>query len=306
MIIVHHPSEGERYIAALRQALPGQPVIAADKAPDGSDAYFVCWQPPAGFFARFAAPRAVFVLGAGVNHLLERDDLPDDVPLVRLTDAGMAAQMLEYARYGVLTWQRDFDRYRAQQAERRWQVLPAVARSEVRVGVLGLGEMGGHVAAHLAADGYRVSGFSRTARDIRGVRCLSGPGALQALLEGSDVVVNLLPATTDTRQLLNARTLAHLPQGAALVHAGRGSQLDEDALLAALESGQLRFALLDVFADEPLPAGHPLWTHPGVTITPHVAAQTLPADAAAQIAGKLLQLEQGEPVAGLVERARGY
>ncbi len=306
MIIVHHPQEGARYIAALAAVLPGERVIAADDAPDGSDAYFVCWQPPAGFFQRFAAPRAVFVLGAGVNHLLARDDLPPRVPLIRLTDAGMASQMLEYARYGVLVWQRDFDRYRAQQAEQHWQALPAVARSEVRVGVLGLGEMGGHVAAALAADGYRVSGLARTARDIHGVRCLSGAGALEALLAGCDVVVNLLPATADTRHLLNEGTLARLPRGAALVHAGRGSQLDEDALLAALESGQLRFALLDVFADEPLAAGHPLWTHPRVTVTPHVAAQTLPADAAAQIAGQLRRLAREEGVVGLVQRTRGY
>ena len=128
MIIVHHPQEGARYIAALAAVLPGERVIAADDAPDGSDAYFVCWQPPAGFFQRFAAPRAVFVLGAGVNHLLARDDLPPRVPLIRLTDAGMASQMLEYARYGVLVWQRDFDRYRAQPVAYTHLTLPTILR----------------------------------------------------------------------------------------------------------------------------------------------------------------------------------
>lgn len=177
---------------------------------------------------------------------------------------------------------------------------------DVRVGILGLGELGGRVAQDLVRFGYRVSGWSRRARQVENVRCLHGEAGLRELLPQTDVLFCVLPSTPGTRHLLDAETLALLPDDAALINAGRGSLIDEEALLARLDGGHLRFALLDVFAEEPLPEKHLLWTHPRVVVTPHVAADTVPEEAVAQIAGNMHAQARGEPVTGRVDRQRGY
>ncbi|RQW24156.1 glyoxylate/hydroxypyruvate reductase A [Rhodobacteraceae bacterium CH30] len=303
VITVYHPEHPHSYIAALSRLLPGHTV--SDQS-EPCTRYAVVWNPPEGFFSGLSGLQGIFALGAGVDRLLGRHDLSPDIPIYRLTDAGMAEQMIEYARYGVLHWQRSFDFYRTQQQAQQWQVQPDRRKADTRISVLGLGEMGGRVAAALAGDGYCVSGYSRKMRTLAGVNCVHGEDQLNALLTQTDVLINLLPSTVLTRGLLNTERLALLPAGSALIHAGRGDQLDENALLAALDSGVLRFALLDVFALEPLAAGHPLWRHPRAIITPHSAAQTLIGEAAAQIAQRIQALEQGQEVTGKVERSRAY
>lgn len=176
----------------------------------------------------------------------------------------------------------------------------------MRVGLLGLGELGGRVAQDLVRLGYRVSGWSRRPRQVENVRCLHGEAGLRELLPQTDVLFCVLPSTPETRHLLDAETLALLPDDAALINAGRGSLIDETALLARLDAGRLRFVLLDVFAEEPLPESHPFWTHPRVIITPHVAADTVPEDAARQIAANLRAQAAGRPMTGVVDRRRGY
>ncbi len=303
MITVYHSEHAQSYIAALSRLLPGHRV-SDQLEPDAR--YAVAWNPPEGFFSSLSGLQGVFALGAGVDRLLGRQDLSPDIPVYRLTDAGMAEQMIEYARYGVLHWQRSFDFYRTQQQAQQWQVRPDRRKADTRITVLGLGEMGGRVATALAEDGYCVSGYSRKRRALDRVNCMSGEAQLNDLLAQTDVLINLLPSTALTRGLLGAKRLALLPAGSALIHAGRGDQLDENALLAVLDSGALRFALLDVFALEPLEAGHRLWGHPRAIITPHNAAQTLIGEAAAQIARRIQALEQGQEVTGKVERSRAY
>ena len=306
MITVYHSEHGQAYAQALADALPGHHVAQAGPTPQPATRYAVVWNPPSGFFTGLTDLQAVFVLGAGVDRLLSHPDLPAHFPIYRLSDAGMAEQMVEYARYGVLHWQRSFDLYRHQQQERQWQVQPDRRKQETRVSVLGLGEMGGRVAMALAAEGYQVNGFSRKARNLPGVRCVHGGHALEQILAHTDVLINMLPLTPATRGLLDGACLARLPAGAALIHAGRGEQLDENALLAALDSGALRFALLDVFSLEPLAKTHRLWTHPRALITPHSAAQTLPSAAVRQISARIRALESGQAIAGKIERARAY
>lgn len=293
--------------AAFAAAAPELEVLSWPQPVDPATVdYVACWGPPPGLFAPLTALRAVFALGAGVDALLARRDLAAEVPLLKLADAGMAEQMLEYALVGVLDWQRRLHEYAALQAAGVWQALPARRRAEVRVGVLGLGAIGAAVAQGLASLGYRVGGWSRSPREIAGVHCHAGMPALDELLAGSDVLVNLLPSTADTRGLLDRARLARLPAGALLVHCSRGDQLDAGALLDALDSGRLGAALLDVFASEPLPAGDPLWRHPKLRITPHVAAVTRIEPAVAQIVDNLRRLAADLPLLGRVDRSRGY
>lgn len=307
MLLVAAGDAGERWRIALAAALPEVAVVGPALPEDPSTVAFVAaWRPPEGLFARLPNLRAVFALGAGIDAFLQRNDLAADVPLLKLADAGMADQMLEYALLGVLAWQRRTVEYAALQSQSTWRPLPPRQRNEVRVLVLGLGRIGGEVAAALARMGYRVSGWSRTQKAIEDVHTASGRDALAGLLAASDVLVNLLPSTPDTRGLLDREQLASLPRGAHVVHASRGDQLDADALLHLLDTGHLGAAWLDVFATEPLPPTSPLWHHPRAHITPHVAAVTLVDPAVEQIANNLRRILTNHPPLNPVDRTRGY
>ena len=307
LLLVAAGDASARWRAAFAAALPEVEVLGPELPADPAAVeYVAAWRPPDGLFARLPRLRAVFALGAGVDGLLARSDLLPSVALLKLADAGMAAQMLEYALIGVLAWQRRLGEYALLQQRRQWQPLPPRQRHEVRVSVLGLGRIGSEVASGLARLGYGTSGWSRSVHAIEGVHCCSGDAALADLLPRTDVLVNMLPSTAQTRGLLGRRQLALLPRGANVVHASRGDQLDAAALLELLDSGHLGAAWLDVFATEPLPPDSPLWTHPRVHITPHVAAVTLVEPAVAQVADNLRRLLRGQSPANQVDRARGY
>ncbi|MBV8680842.1 MAG: glyoxylate/hydroxypyruvate reductase A [Aquitalea sp.] len=307
MIYLYSLQDEALYQQLLQQALPQYQICSWPQQVNVAKVrYAVVWNPPAGFFQGMEQLQAVFVLGAGVDRILKRDDLDPAIPVIRLTDAGMAQQMLEYVLYGVLHVQRGMDHYLRQQSHRQWQPLHAAEAGQTRIGVLGLGEIGGRVAQSLAGLGYAVAGWSRSGRQWAGVENFAGSAALPALLARSDILINLLPATPQTRGLLDGSMLQRLPQGAALINAGRGEQVDEAALLGLLDSGHLRFAMLDVFQVEPLESVHPLWSHPSVLLTPHIAAMTLPQPAVAQIVANLQALQEGNTVPGLVTRQRGY
>jgi glyoxylate/hydroxypyruvate reductase len=307
MLYLYSPDQPELYQRLFKGALPEWDVACwPDEVEVEAVTHVAAWKPPAGFFKRFAKLEAVFVLGAGVDKFLQRDDIGEQVRIVRLTDAGMAQQMTEYCLYGVLHYQRQMDVYQQQQRAAQWRPQPARLAREVRVAVLGLGQLGTQVAQNLAKMGYRVAGWSRQPRQINGVDCVHGDAGLRELLPATDVLFCVLPATLQTRHLLDSERLAWLPADAAIINAGRGSLIDQDALLAQLDQGRLRFALLDVFAAEPLAENHHFWQHPRVLITPHVAAETVPAEAVGQIAANLRALVNGLPVTGLVDRRRGY
>ncbi|MDR1708605.1 MAG: glyoxylate/hydroxypyruvate reductase A [Candidatus Accumulibacter sp.] len=315
-ILLCTTAHADRYLRLLREALPGENIAVWPQTPgDAADVAHIAvygappegyGAPSEGFFARFPNLRTIFALSASVDRLLARKDIAENVAIVRLTDAGMARQMTEYCLCGLLRWQRRLDEYAEQQRARVWRALEAAPAGEVRLGVLGLGELGGRVAAAVAGLGYRVSGWSRRPRRVEGVRALHGAAGLDELLTDSDALFCLLPSTPETRHLLDARRLALLPDGAAIINAGRGTLIDEAALLARLDAGRLRFAQLDVCAEEPLPENHPFWQHPRVILTPHAAAITVPEEAVAQIAANLRSLSAGRPLAGVVERGRGY
>lgn len=295
-VLIHGP-DSAAWREALTARLPDAEVLTSEH--DGAQAadYLVAWQPPAALLeAQGRRLKAILNLGAGVDALLANPALPRHVPILKLRDAGMAATMADYVHYGVLHFQRGFDCYLAQERTRTWQEQPLDAKRDWPVAVLGLGAIGSHVARHLAGHGYPVCGWSRSPKRLEGIVCHHGDDGLDAALGTARVLVNLLPGTATTRNLLDGARLARLPRGAAVINPGRGSTLDLEALTAALDENRLRGALLDVFPEEPLAANSPLWSHPKVRITPHVAAPTPLAEAADQVAANIARLERGEAV----------
>ncbi|MFP3563940.1 2-hydroxyacid dehydrogenase [Paraburkholderia sp. SIMBA_030] len=281
---------------------------AGDTAPAD---FAVVWRPPREMLAGRDDLRAIFNLGAGVDAILalERGQpgtLPRNAKLVRLEDTGMAPQMAEYVTHAVLRYMRRFDEYQTLQTGRRWQGLDAHPRETFTVGVLGLGVLGAHVAQTVASFGMPVRGYSRSARQIDGVTTFAGEAQFDAFLDGVKVLVNLLPHTPDTGDVLNASTFSKLARGAYLINVARGGHLVEQDLLDALASGQIAAATLDVFRDEPLPPDHPFWREPRMTITPHISALTLREESVAQVAQKINALLRGETVGGVVDIDRGY
>ncbi len=267
----------------------------------------IVWAAPAAWFDGLPALRVVHSLGAGVDHLpmgLLRDR---GIAVLRLADPDLTGAMVDYCLAQVLRLHLNDPAYRRQQAERLWHpILPGVAHCDRRVSILGLGTLGAACAARLAAHGFSVSGWSRTAKSIAGIRCFQGADGLVQMARETDILICLLPLTDETRGIMNADLFAHMPQGAMVVNAARGGHLVEDDLLTALGTGQIAEAILDVTGIEPLPEAHPFWAHPRISLTPHVAAITNPATAAAIILGNLDRFAAGLPVAQAVDPARGY
>ncbi|MBA1272912.1 2-hydroxyacid dehydrogenase [Stutzerimonas azotifigens] len=267
--------------------------------------YALAWKPPQGFFARYRNLQLLVNLGAGVDSLVGRDDLPS-IPITRVSDPDMGRMMASYILFAVLRYARDIPAFERAQRERRWHYVHPRLPASIRVGVLGLGELGAYAAAELVRQGFDVRGWSRSAKQLDGVTCSSGLDALDSFIAGSDILVVMLPLTPETRGLLNAERLALLPAGSCFINASRGAVVDQHALTEALASGLIAEATLDVFDREPLPPEDPLWALDNVLITPHLASVAIPGSAAKQIADNIMRLERGETVLHQVDPARGY
>jgi len=259
--------------------------------------------PPEGTFEALKSLKLVQSLWMGVERLLADPAFPKGVPLARLVDPGMVAAMSESVLAHVLDWHRHHYIYRVQQDARRWQRLKQYLASDRTIGLLGLGELGSDAARKLGALGFNLVGWSRRPKKLEGVTCLT---ELNAVLERSDVVVCLLPLTPQTRHILNERTLRRIRLGGAVINVARGSHVVAEDLIAVLDSGHLAHAYLDVFEHEPLTHEHPLWTHPGITITPHTAALTEPRTALPKVIENIERLRRGEPPLNLVDLDAGY
>ncbi len=268
--------------------------------------YAIVWKPPPGVLRTLPSLKVIFSLGAGVDALLQDPTLPRHIPLVRMVDISLTEGMIEYVLWQVLDIHRRGRVYRAQQARAEWRDHPQPLARDTAVGVMGAGVLGTACARALAALGFRVATWSRTAKTIEKVESFAGTDALPAFLARSPILVCLLPLTAETRGILNARLFSALPRGAAVISAGRGGHLVEADLLAALADGRIATAVLDVFGQEPLPPEHPFWRHPAITVTPHVAAGNNAEYGARRLALQMGRFEAGEPMEDVVDHGRGY
>lgn len=291
---------------ALLRHLPELDVrVYPDLGDPASIEVALVWRPPAGLLASLPNLRLIQALSAGVDTLLADPTLPD-VPLCRMVDQSLTRTMVEYVLAQVLFYHRDLDFYDEQQRRASWRLVMPKTADERSVGVMGLGEIGRAIAQSLAQAGFRVRGWSRSKHEMEGIETFAGQDSLRAFLAGTEFLVCVLPLTSETEGLLNAQLFAALPQGAVLIHVGRGRQLVEQDLLDAIDCGQLRGAVIDVFAIEPLPPQHPFWRRPRIRITPHVAGYSLPQTGAAVVAENIRRLRAGRPLLHLVDRRRGY
>src|SRR5215831_8383938 len=266
----------------------------------------LAWKPDRGLLATLKKLKLIVSLGMGVDHLLADDKLPEGVPIVRIMDEGLIGQMSEYAIFWALRHHRDIDQYAASQQARQWKPLDFVDTINRRVGVMGLGTIGQDTARKFAILGFPTAGWSRTARQLPGIETFHGSDGLWAFLARTDILVDVLPLTRDTRDLLNARAFAALPKGAFFINMARGGHVVDEALLAALDRGHLAGAALDVFNQEPLPADHRYWTHPRVHVTPHIAGATNPRTASPGVIENIKRLREGRELIHRVDPKTGY
>ena len=307
-ILFYSPEKNSRpWLDEISAALTAADVWAWTPACATRQADFaVCWAPPAELFASQHQLKGIFNIGAGVDSVMKLPNLPAAVPIIRLNDAGMAVQMAEYVCHALIRHTRQFDAYDAHAKNRVWKRERPIDRAAFPVGVMGLGDIGAGVAKAVAAFEYPTFGWSRTMKSLPGITTFAGREGLDEFLQRVRVLVCVLPLTPDTEGILNATTFAKLKPNAYLINVARGKHLVENDLLTMLDSGHLVGATLDVFRDEPLPGQHAFWTHPKMSITPHISAITLRAESVLQIAEKIRALARGDAVDGVVEGGRGY
>ena len=297
-------TKAEPWLAGFRQALPGVEIEVWQPGAPAAD-HAVVWAPPQQFLDQQPGLKGIFNIGAGVDALLNLK-LPPAAVLVRIDDGGMAVQMAEFVSHAVIRHFRELDAYALEEAQARWAFRKPREHQDFPVGIMGLGVLGARVARALAHFEFPVRGWSRSARELPGVECFAGAAQFDAFLRGTRVLVCLLPLTPGTAGIMNRENLSKLLPGGYVVNVARGAHLVDEDLVALIDSGHLAGAALDVFRTEPLPPEHPFWGHPKITVTPHTSARTLRDESVAQIAGKILALERGEPVAGVVDIERGY
>ena len=265
----------------------------------------IVWMPPDDFFEGLDNLTHVYSISAGVDHLLLHPGLKQDIPLIRLFDAGMGERMANYVLYGVLHAQRCMPDLHIAQSAKIWQRCAIPDPSEVTVGILGAGALGQKVASHLSMNGFPINQWSRSAKETIGKHFI-GNDQLPAFLAATQILVCLLPLTDNTTGILNKALFAGLPDGAYVINPGRGQHLVVDDLLEALDNGKLKGAMLDVFETEPLPENSPLWQHERLVLTPHIAAASTTDESARQIAQSMKNICEGTKPRGLVDKLRGY
>ena len=298
---------GDSWRRALLEFDPGLDLREWPEVGDPADIeYALVWQPPRGELRTYPNLKVIFSIGAGIDHLASDPELPEGVPIVRMVEPGLTAGMTEFVVMSVLFHHRFMLDYAGQARDRVWREIEQVPPEDRRVGIMGLGVLGRDAAEKLRAFNFDLAGWSRAPKDIPGVASFHGDGGFIPFLNRSDILVCLLPLTAETRGIVDARALGALPRGAAFISVGRGQQVVEQDLLAALESGQLGGATLDVFQDEPLPKDSPFWDHPRVVATPHVASMTIAKGAGAMVIDNIRRHKAGQSLLHVVDLKRGY
>lgn len=311
-IIYYHPFfDAQIWLEGMRARLPNANIRMWQKGDDKPADYALVWLPPYEMLANRSHLKGIFALGAGVDAILKQEQqnpgtLPAGVPVMRLEDTGMALQMQEYAIAKVLYYFRRMDDYKRQQTQRLWKQLPSHSYDNFMIGILGAGALGQSVATKLAELGFKVRCWSRSVKNIDNVESFAGNEQLSDFLKNCNLLINLLPHTPQTEGILNYSLFEQLKPSSYLINLARGAHLIDQDLLEAIDQGYIADATLDVFAQEPLPGMHPFWTHPRISITPHVAAFTVPDLAMDTIVENIQRIENGETPFGIVNRQTGY
>ncbi|CDZ68733.1 glyoxylate/hydroxypyruvate reductase A [Neorhizobium galegae] len=308
-IVVSLPAadKTEWWCQMLRDLMPDWNVYPIDKVPDpDAVTYSVLWRPATGSMKPFRNLKAIVSLGAGIDHVLADEQLPTHVPIIRTVGTDLTQRMKEYVALHVLRHHRELPAIQANQARQLWEQIVVPPATQRRVGVMGLGNLGAVAADLLKQIGFEVRGWSRSPKDLPGIQCFSGAEGFGAFLEGTEILVCLLPLTESTRGILNADTFNRLKRGASIVNAARGPHLVDSDLVEALNSGQISSATLDVFHVEPLPKTHPFWTNPKITVTPHVASLIDAPTGSKIVAKNIRTFQETGTVADLADAKRGY
>lgn len=305
-LILSYPERVEVFRKIFARDLPDLTFVSDVNEVDPAKVrYLMTWDFPDDLATRFPNVELIFSTGAGIDQVVNAER-PPGARLVRMVESGVTAMVRDYVVMAVLALHRGLPAFLEQQRQKIWRTRDFVWADQRRVGILGLGQLGSTVAEALRPFGFQISGWSRTPKELAGIKCHHGTGGLNDMLAETEILVCLLPLTDATRGILSAGLFAKLPKGAALVQAGRGGHMDQQALLNALNQGQLSGAFVDVTDPEPLPVEDPLWSHPRVILTPHVAGHTR-AETAAEATVENIRLHRaGQPVTGLVDPAKGY
>ena len=308
MIVIgfYGSAKSEIWRTKLEQYLDDFTIVELTSAKGELADIALVWAPPAGLLAKMPNLRGIIVQGQGVDYIMEDTTVPRDVPLVRLVDSDMSNALSHWAILAALDFWRDGPHYRASQSVAHWRPIKQRPASGVKVGIMGVGAIGGLMAQRFAALGFNVRGWTRTPRQIDDVEVFAGEKGLSSFLEGLSILVSVLPLTLATKGIMNTDLFNQLVKGAYVINGGRGPQLVEADLLDAIDRGQISGAALDVFASEPLPKNHAFWTNPSITVWPHVAAQTNPDTAARQVAEAITAIMAGREPDNLVNWQRGY
>jgi glyoxylate/hydroxypyruvate reductase A len=297
----------EVWLNALRNNLPQATIREWQEGDTVGADYAMVWKPPAAMLRERTDLKAIFVLGAGVDAILQLgDNLPAGVPLIRVDDAGMGMQMAEYVSQAVLKYFRRMETYKKLQHSNSWTPLVPFNKPDFSIGVLGLGVLGKNIIETLRHFEFPIHGWSRTQNTIEGVQCYSGQDGLDAFLRATRVLVVILPLTKETENILDYAALSKLKPTSYVINVARGAHIVDEDLLKLIHSGHITGATLDVFREEPLPPQHPFWQEPRISITPHISALTIRETSAQQIALKIAALQRGESVNGTVDRSAGY
>lgn len=305
-LMLSYPERVEIFRRTFARDLPEVPFVSDATQIDPREVrYLMTWNFPDDLAERYPNLEVIFSVGAGIDQVATKP-IPPGAKLVRMIESGLTSLVRDYVVMSVLALHRRLPAYLDQQRRREWINHEFTWADQRRVSVLGLGELGRASLEALKPFGFQLAGWSRSPKDLEGVRSYHGPDGLRAMLAETDILICLLPLTQETRHILSADLFAQLPRGASLVQAGRGGHMDQEALIAALDAGQLEAAFVDVTDPEPLPIDHPLWSHPKVVLTPHIAGHTRPDSAAQATVANLQRILAGESPHGLVDPDRGY
>jgi glyoxylate/hydroxypyruvate reductase A len=300
------PVRGAEWKTLLAEQAPDLPFTIWPELGDPATVrYLVAWDVPDDVLTLFPNLQLIFATGAGVDHL-DFAKLPAGIPVVRMVEPGITNGMVEYVTLAVLAAHRHLVDYIALQQQAKWAPVRVLAANRRRVGIMGFGVLGKAVLGALKPFGFRLSAWSRSGGSLDGVDCHAGPKELPRFLADCDILVCLLPLTSATRGILDAKLFAALPAGTTVINASRGPMLVDADLLAALDSGHLGGAVLDVFDPEPLPSDHPFWSHPRILMTPHIATMTQPETAALVVLDAIRRHQRGEPIDNVIDPRRGY